>query len=174
MNDSDEDQRLPHMTDPLRPVSLEELKEKTGMEYLKVNADDHLNDEALNQLKKERGYSYEDVCNITEQMPEYQKKIKSFFEEHIHSDEEIRLILDGCGYFDARDKEDQWIRVEVTKGDMLILPAGIYHRFTLDTSNRIVAKRYFVGEPVWTPINRGRPADEHPARGDYLKMLGVH
>jgi 1,2-dihydroxy-3-keto-5-methylthiopentene dioxygenase len=39
--------------------------------------------------------------------------------------------------------------VELNAGDMIILPEGSMHRFTMDTNNYIQAMRLFMGEPVW-------------------------
>ncbi|KAI5636725.1 ARD/ARD' family domain-containing protein [Phthorimaea operculella] len=170
MDTETNDQRLEHHKNPPEFISLEDLYKKTGVEYFKLNVDTFATDGVLDKLKKERGYTYEDemVCS-KECLPNYEEKIKSFFTEHLHTDEEIRFVLDGSGYFDVRDGEDNWIRIAVSAGDMIIIPSGIYHRFTLDTKNYIRAKRFFIGEPVWLPYNR--PADELPARKEYVEKL---
>ena len=85
---------------------------------------------------------------------------------HMHEDEEIRYILEGGGFFDVHGRArlplsalglasystvfgvvenatNRWIRFLVNAGDLVLLPAGIYHRFTLDDRNIIKARMFF-------------------------------
>ncbi|KAJ8789954.1 hypothetical protein J1605_021652 [Eschrichtius robustus] len=169
MDKSADDPWRPHRGEPARPVGLEQLR-GLGVLYWKLDADKYENDPELEKIRKERNYSWMDIITICkDKLPNYEEKIKMFYEEHLHLDDEIRYILDGSGYFDVRDKEDRWIRIFMEKGDMITLPAGIYHRFTLDEKNYVKAMRLFVGDPVWTAYNR--PADHFEARGQYLEFL---
>ncbi|CAJ1337791.1 unnamed protein product, partial [Effrenium voratum] len=127
-------------------------------------------DPDLAAIRDARGYNYADIITCSEEcLPDYHNKLKAFFEEHIHSDEEVRYILNGSGYFDVRDREDRWIRIALNAGDLIALPEGIYHRFTMDSKNFTQAMRLFKGVPVWTPINR--PADEHESRQRYVQRF---
>ncbi|CAL0328092.1 unnamed protein product [Lupinus luteus] len=169
MEENNEDSRLPHYGSPNKFVSLDQLAE-LGVLYWKLNPNDYENDEELRKIREERGYNYMDLLDLSpEKVENYEEKLKNFYTEHIHQDEEIRYCLEGSGYFDVRDKDDQWIRIWIKAGDLIILPAGIYHRFTLDTSNYVKLMRLFMGEPVWAAYNR--PQEDHPVRQEYIKSF---
>ena len=59
--------------------------------------------------------------------PAYDEKVKMFFNEHLHEDEEIRYIIDGDGFFDVRNDGDKWVRIRLEKDDLIILPSGEAH-----------------------------------------------
>ncbi|ORX78175.1 1,2-dihydroxy-3-keto-5-methylthiopentene dioxygenase-like protein [Basidiobolus meristosporus CBS 931.73] len=168
-DNSFQDPREAHELLPSVPVSLEQL-EKVGVLYWRLEGEEGRCQ--LEDIATERSYKNRDVVTIAPgKLPNYEEKIKTFFEEHLHEDEEIRYILEGSGYFDIRDAEDKWVRIAMEAGDMIVLPAGIYHRFCSDTKNFIVAMRLFKEEPKWTAINR--PADDNSYRVEYLKSIQV-
>ncbi|OIW33336.1 hypothetical protein CONLIGDRAFT_677132 [Coniochaeta ligniaria NRRL 30616] len=156
------DQRLPH--DSGKTVDADDLT-KLGVLYYRFSDVD-----GVNKLASERGYKNRDEITVSpEKMGAvYEEKVKSFFHEHLHEDEEIRYIRDGYGYFDVRNKGDQWVRIHLEKDDLLILPAGIYHRFTTDETNYIQAMRLFKEEPKWTPLNRSEELDANQYRKEYV------
>lgn len=153
MDSSEEDQRQPHQLEPNEDVPVADLDKYGVLSWSGITGEGensflkmilaylfstyiYQDDEKLAEIKMERGYTYTDIITISpEKLPEYDKKIKSFYREHIHYDEEIRLLLEGTGYFDIRDENDRWIRIALEAGDMIILPEGIYHRFTIDAKN---------------------------------------
>ena len=145
-NDKDEsDPRQPHKCEPNQPVSLEELAD-IGVNHWTFDPETEM--EKVDELAQKRKYSSRDVINIAKDtLPDYENKLKIFFTEHLHDDEEIRYILSGAGYFDIRNKKDQWVRIHTEKGDLIVLPCGSYHRFILDDTNYIKAMRLFKEDP---------------------------
>ncbi|XP_044259289.1 1,2-dihydroxy-3-keto-5-methylthiopentene dioxygenase-like [Tribolium madens] len=156
-NPRDEHQRLPP-----KFITLEDLYRKTGVEHHTLNVDTCETDGSLEKLKEEKGYKFEDFLET----PSEANLVESY-KEHLHEEEESRLVLEGCGYYDIRDNEE-WIRVEVVPGDLIVVPSGCYHRFMLDHTNCFEAKLFFKN-PHYKVFER--PADNLACRQEYLKKL---
>jgi len=167
------DQRLPHDYNPSRPVDPSVLQ-RLGLLHWNVPVKGHENE--INRISTERAYKNSDIINMTREGlgESFDVKIKNFYVEHLHEDEEIRYILDGSGYFDVRENStEEWIRIAVSAGDLIVLPAGIYHRFTLDTNDKILTMRLFKDEPKWTALNRSSETETNPHRVEYLQSIGA-
>ncbi|PKA61412.1 1,2-dihydroxy-3-keto-5-methylthiopentene dioxygenase 1 [Apostasia shenzhenica] len=137
IEESEEDQRLSHHRIPKEFVSWDKLA-GIGVVYWHLDPKKPESGEELKKIREARGYSYMDYLELSPgKIENYDEKLKNFYREHMHADEEIRYCLEGSGFFDVRDEGDTWIRIWIKEGDMIVLPAGLYHRFTLDTSNYV-------------------------------------
>lgn len=56
------------------------------------------------------------------------------------------FLMTALGSMCACDPElptDNWIRIHVDAGNLIVLPAGIYHRFSLDSNEYVRMMRLF-------------------------------
>ncbi len=108
------DQREDH--DSGRAITTEYL-EKLGVLYYRFP-----NEQDVEKLAQDRSYKNKDVITVSpEKMGDvYEDKVKMFFNEHLHEDEEIRYIRDGAGFFDVRSEGDEWVRIQLEKDDLIV------------------------------------------------------
>lgn len=174
LGESSELPTSPHKRSPNEPVDLASL-EKFGIFYKKLNPDEihYKDDPALLVYCKDNDYTCSDILTVSKEgLKNYEQKLKCFFNEHFHPDDESRYVLEGSGYFDVRNEKDEWIRIRIEKGDLITLPAGMYHRFALDDQqNYLKSVRIFVNEAIWTPL--WRPNEDHFIRKEYLKKYNI-
>jgi 1,2-dihydroxy-3-keto-5-methylthiopentene dioxygenase len=109
-------------------------------------------------IKAEHGYVDHDVVELSPSTPNLEAICAKFDREHYHTEDEVRFVLEGAGVFDVRDDANEWIRIEVSEGDIILIPAHKYHRFYLTDRQHIRCMRLFVNHEGWSPMYRAESA----------------
>lgn len=103
-------------------------------------------------LKREQGYAARDLIVIHEDIPGLADMLAKFDSIHYHTDDEVRYILAGRGYFGFVEASGRQFMLEVSAGDYINVPANTEHWFEMKDSKRIKAVRYFIDSAGWTPV----------------------
>jgi len=83
----------------------------------------------VKSIQSERSWTAVDDIRRSASKPQDEAEIVKEADEHCHLDDEVRLLLEGQGLYDVRSRDEQWIRIWVGAGDLIIVPARRYHRF---------------------------------------------
>ena len=114
----------------------------------------------IDEMKQRGGYVTADVIDVTPETPNLEAMLARFDKEHTHSEDEVRFILAGRGIFFLHIGQKVY-SVEVGPGDMLRVPRGTAHWFTLCEDRRIRAIRWFQQTEGWTPHYTGSGVDQN-------------
>lgn len=138
----------------------EETLTKDGIHYERIDTEPSLYRKPVDRVKADRGYIEEDIIELRPDTPNLDTICAKFIDEHFHDDDEVRFVLEGEGIFDIRSRDgDEWIRVRVEKGDLIVVPKDRHHRFLLTESRAIRCVRLFKDTSGWVPHYRNvRPA----------------
>lgn len=111
------------------------------------------------EMKQRGGYVTADVIDVNAATPNLEAMLARFDKEHTHDEDEVRFILAGRGIF-FLVLEKGVASVEVGPGDMLRVPRGTKHWFTLCEDRRIRAIRWFQDVSGWMPYYTGSGVDK--------------
>ena len=109
-------------------------------------------DNRFEELKRDKGYATRDMVVIHEDIPGLADMLAKFDKIHLHTDDEVRYVLAGRGYFGFVEPDGKQFLLEVSAGDYINVPANAEHWFEMKDSKRIKAVRYFIDTRGWTPV----------------------
>jgi 1,2-dihydroxy-3-keto-5-methylthiopentene dioxygenase len=113
----------------------------------------------IEELMQRGGYRTADIIDVNSKTPGLDAMLARFDKEHTHSEDEVRFILAGRGIFFLH-LNGKIVSVEVGPGDLLRVPCGTTHWFTLCEDRRIRAIRWFQDTTGWTPHYTGTGIDK--------------
>ena len=145
--------RAYRLQDPASAIGVDDLALRGVLSWA-VPAEAEARAALIDDVKREHGYVDEDFVELGPATPNLDAICAKFDQEHYHTEDEVRMVVEGDGIFDVRDEGDEWIRIEVTAGDMIVIPANTHHRFYLTERRQIRCMRLFANHDGWAPLYR--------------------
>lgn len=100
-------------------------------------------------ISEQRGYHSADVIALSPKTDGLDTVLAKFDKEHTHAEDEVRFTVSGRGIFAVRGRDGEMYSVEVQPGDLLAVPEGTHHYFTLCSDKQIQCIRLFTEKSGW-------------------------
>lgn len=116
----------------------------------------------IEAISKTRGYESADVVALHPNIENLDDILETFDREHTHGEDEVRFTVAGRGIFAIRGVDDDVYSVEVHPGDLLAVPEGTQHYFTLCDDRQIQCIRLFTDTSGWEAnyVDNGASAED--------------
>lgn len=138
----------------------QELRAKSGLTDMEKETLLQSYQDNLNRISEQFGYISHDLIVLNPTSTSNLEELLANFERsHHHTEDEVRFIVDGEGVFTLTRGGDTF-SVTVTPGDLISVPAGTEHYFTLTDQRNVKAIRLFQTKDGWVAIYRGDEAVE--------------
>ena len=129
-----------------------ELMEKKSLDDAEKEELLGLVENRFEELKRDKGYTMRDMVVIHEDIPGLADMLGKFDKIHYHTDDEVRYILAGHGYFGFVEPDGGQFMLMVSAGDYINVPANAEHWFEMRDAKRIKAMRYFIDTAGWAAV----------------------
>jgi 1,2-dihydroxy-3-keto-5-methylthiopentene dioxygenase len=106
-------------------------------------------DADIARLMRERGYQMADVVSLYPTTPDLDTMLAAFAKPHVHTDDEVRFVVQGRGVFELHPTQGEAISAELHPGDFITVPANYPHQFYLCEDRHITAIRLFTDRAGW-------------------------
>lgn len=104
--------------------------------------------EDIERIKRENNYRTVDIVKMVPDSPKRVELRNKFLNEHTHTEDEVRLFVEGAALFYMHVKGKVYI-VLCEKGDLISIPAYYAHWFDMGKSPYFTAIRFFIEPSGW-------------------------